>query len=423
MTLKSERIKLNDGMYLNLVKTDKFKSNLLSYYFIRPLNREEVSKNALLPLVLRSGTEKFPTKFDISRKLEELYGSDLSISVNKRGEKQVIRFTMEWARGDQLDKKGHDYEVIDVLRGMIFEPLVKNQAFNPKHVKREKENLENIIRSRINNKRSHARQRCIEEMCKNERYSIYKFGYIEDLPEIDEINLYEHYQEIVKTSPIEVFYVGNYDEKLIEYLKEDSEINRGDIISIPQDTIIKLPQTKRIIKEELDINQGKVVLGYRAGIQYDDELYNALIVANDILGGGPNSKLFRNVREKESLAYYINSVIYKYKSLLLIDGGIEFKDFDKTVDITKEQLEDLKKGLFTQEDMDISIKSLKSSTESVKDSIFLISEFFFSRFLSKDNKTLEQIVKEYGEVTKDQIVDAANQITIDTIYFMDRIKE
>src|SRR5699024_4890155 len=155
----------------------------------------------------------------------------------------------------------------------------------------------------------------------------------------------------------------------------------------------------------------------------DDELYNALIVANDILGGGPNSKLFRNVREKESLAYYINSVIYKYKSLLLIDGGIEFKDFDKTVDITKEQLEDLKKGLFTQEDMDISIKSLKSSTESVKDSIFLISEFFFSRFLSKDNKTLEQIVKEYGEVTKDQIVDAANQITIDTIYFMDRIKE
>ncbi|MBC8590722.1 EF-P 5-aminopentanol modification-associated protein YfmF [Wansuia hejianensis] len=418
MALESQRIKLGNGIYLNLIKTDKFKSNLLSYYFIRPLEREEVTKNALLPLVLRRGTKNLPTSLQLEKKMEELYGSNLSVAINKRGEKQVIRFTMEWANGDYLGDKGYDYKVIDILREIVFSPTLEKGVFNSKYVSQEKEILKRRIESKINDKRSYAINRCIEEMCKNERYSLYQLGYVEDLEKIDESNLYRHYSKVLETSPIEIFYVGNYDENLVKYLEDSNKMDRKEIIEILEEDNIKSPMTKSIVKEELDVNQGKLVLGYRTGINYKDKLYNASVVASDILGGGPNSKLFRHVREEESLAYYITSSTYKYKCILLIDAGINFDDFDKAVDIIRKQVEDLKNGIFTQEDIDISIKSLQSSTEAIRDSIFLISEFFFSKVLSQDNRSLEEILKGFQEVTKDEIIKVANKIEIDTIYFM-----
>ncbi len=418
MALKSERIKLGNGIYLNLVKTDKFKSNLLSYYFIRPLKRREVTRNALLPLVLKRGTSKYQNNFEIEKKLEELYGANLSVAVNKRGEKQVIRYTMEWASEEYLDKEGIDYEAIDILKSIIYDPFLVSEGFDPQYVEQEKENLGRIIKSKINNKRTYAIDRCIEEMCKNERFSIDQLGYVEDLKDIDEKTLYIHYRRMLDTSPIEIFYVGNYDDGMLKFLIEHNKLNREDIISIPEDTIVASSQTKNMIKEGLDINQAKFVIGHRVGIHYKDRLYNALLVANEILGGGPNSKLFKNVREKESLAYYVSSSVYKYKSLLLVDGGIESDKFDKTTDIVRQELDKVKMGDFTNEEIEIAIKSLKSSTESIRDSIFLISEFFFSQSMSQDSRTLEEILDDFEKVTKEEIVEAANKITIDTIYLM-----
>jgi predicted Zn-dependent peptidase len=159
-------------------------------------------------------------------------------------------------------------------------------------------------------------------------------------------------------------------------------------------------------------------MGCRAGIHHNDRLYNPLLVASDILGGGPNSKLFKIVREKESLAYYISSGVYKYKSIMLIQSGIEFDDFEKTVDIIRAQLDELQAGNFTEDDISKSIKSIKTNTETIKDSIFLISEFFFSQLISRDNRSLDQILEDFDNVKKEEIIEAANKITIDTIYFM-----
>lgn len=417
MTLKSERIQLSKGVYLNIVNEDKFKSNLLSYYFIRPLSKEEVTKNTLLSLVLKRGTENYPNSIDLEKRLEELYGSNLSVGINKRGEKQVVRFTMEWAKSNYVDED-YDNEIIDILKEIIFKPVLENNRFLKRYVDQEKENLRKKIENKINDKGSYAAERCIESMCKNERYGIYPLGYVEDLEDIDESNLYQHYQDIIKTSPIEIFYVGHIDEKIIEYLKKSQDILRDEIISIPEDVLVDSVQTKNIVIDELDINQGKLVIGYRAGIHHNDRLYNPLILASDILGGGPNSKLFKNVREKESLAYYISSSIYKYKSLMLINSGIEFDDFDKTVEIINEQLTELKDGKFSDEDISKSVMSIKTNTESIRDSIFLISEFFFSQLLSGDNRSLDQVLEDFQKVKKEEIVEAANKINIDTIYFM-----
>lgn len=418
MTLKSERIELSKGVNLNIINENKFKSNLLSYYFIRPLTRDEVTKNSLMSLVLKRGTKNYPNSIDVEKKLEELYGSNLSLGINKRGEKQVIRFTMEWAKSNYVGEE-YDDEIIQILKEIIFNPVLEDDIFLKKYVAQEKENLKRKIENKINDKGSYAIERCLESMCKNERYGIYPLGYVEDLEGIDESNLYKHYQEIIRTSSIEIFYVGNVDEKIIEYLKKDLEIiPRDEIISIAEDVLVDSVQTKNIVVDELDINQGKLVIGYRAGIHHNDRLYNPLLLASDILGGGPNSKLFINVREKESLAYYISSSIYKYKSIMLIDSGIEFDDFDRTVEIINNQLVELKDGKFTDQDISKSIKSIKTSTESIRDSIFLISEFFFSQLISGDNRSLEQVLEDFLKVKKEEIIEAANKITIDTIYFM-----
>ncbi|NMB26747.1 MAG: insulinase family protein [Tissierellia bacterium] len=422
MVLKPERININKGISLNLIKMDKFKSNLLSLYLIIPLNREEVTKNALLPLVLKRGTKELNTNLKIQRKLEELYGSELNVDVNKTGEKQVIRFTIEGPKGRYVNDEKYMTQIIDLLKSLVYNPYLEKDAFGFQYVKQEKENLKRLIEARINDKRSYAIGRCIEEMYINEKFSIYPLGYIEDLDSIDNKILYEHYNKILDRVPIEIFYVGEYDNELTNYLIDSFRIEREDVLKLERESITSNVQTKNMIHEDMDINQGKLVLGYRTGIPYDSSLYNGLLVGSDILGGGPNSKLFRNVREAESLAYYIGSKVYKYKSLMIIDGGIDSHNLEKTIEIIRFEIDNMKKGIFTQEDIDVSKKSIKASMESIKDSIFLISEFFFSRELSKDGRTLEEALNDIERVTKEDIIESSNKINLDTIYFLRNLR-
>lgn len=421
MALKSERIKLGDGIYLNLIESNKFKANLMSYYFLRPLEREEVTKNALLPLVLKRGTDKYQTSLEIEKQLEELYGADFSISVNKKGERHVIRFTMEWA-GDYFSDNESTYEVLDMLNEIIYNPLTDENSFDEKYVSQEKINLQDRIESKINNKRSYAINRCLEAMCKSEKYSLYQLGYVEDLEEIDGESLYAHYKNILKTSPIEIFYVGKYNNEIVDYIKRFSNHERENIIEIPREVIINKASNKNMINEKMDVNQGKLVMGFRTGIPYEDNLYNALLIANDIFGGGPNSKLFRNVREKESLAYYTGSSVLKYKSIMLVDSGIDFDNYEQAVDIINDQLKSLKEGDFTEDDIEISKKSINTSINSIRDSLFLISEYFFSQTITEDYRSLEEVISDLERVNKNEIVEAANSISLDTIYFMDENK-
>jgi predicted Zn-dependent peptidase len=418
MEFNNKRIKLGNGIYLNMIHTDKFKSNLLSYYFIRPLNREEVTMNSLVPLVLKRGTKDINTSIEIEKEFESLCGANYSSSVNKRGERHVIRFTVEWANGQYLSDTSLNYRVIDLLRSIIYDPYTENGAFKKEYVEQEKENHKIRIESKINDKRSYAINRCIEEMCKYENFSIYPLGYVEDLGTIDENNLYIQYKKLLDTSQIEIFYVGNFDEDIESYLVNKNKIDRENVVDIKRENIIVSVKQKNLINEKLDVNQGKIVIGYRTGIPFEDKLYNGLLIANDILGGGPNSKLFNNVREKESLAYYVSSTIIKYKSIMLVDAGIEFANYHKTVDIINKQLEELKAGNFTEDDIEISKKAIKTSTESIRDSIFLISEFFLSQILAKDSRNLEGMISDFDKVTREDIIKAASNITIDTIYFM-----
>ncbi|MTI49055.1 EF-P 5-aminopentanol modification-associated protein YfmF [Sporosalibacterium faouarense] len=419
MSIEYLREKIDNGVHFNLIKTNKFKTNLINFYIVRPLSKDEATKNALLPLILKRGTSKYNTSLEIQRRLEELYGANLSINVNKKGEKQIIRFAIETVNSDFIKEENLLRKILDMLNEIIFNPYTENEVFSQNYFKQEKENLKKRIEGRINDKKTYAVERCIEEMCKNEKFSIYKYGNIEDLEDISCKGLYEHYRSILRSSPMEISIVGNINkDEAINSIQDTFRLHREDIINLPREEVIKAIRTKNMITEEMDVNQGKLTLGLRTNIPYEDKLYEPLIVASNILGGGANSKLFLNVREKESLAYYIYSKSYKYKSIMIIASGIETENFNKALDIIKDQIQELKDGEFTDDDIEQSKNSLITTIRSMTDNNYSMSEFYLSQALTKDTSHISDMIEKINKVSKDEIIEAANKLSLDTIYFL-----
>lgn len=413
------REKLTDGVYLNVINANKFKSELMSIYFILPLNKEDATLNTMIPLILKRGSKDYNTSIKIEKRLEELYGSDLSMSVTKKGEKHVLRFTIEGPREDFVESNDIFKNKLDMLKSIIYNPLIENDGFKKEYVSQEKRNLKDRIESRINDKQQYSVQRTIEEMCKDEKYSIYKYGYIKDLEKIDEKNLYKHYLHLLKQARIEISIVSdlntdeikkNIKEKFSYGERVENELNREKVI---YDNI-----EEKVIKEEMEITQGKLNLAYRTNIPYEDELYTSFLVGNYILGGGPDSKLFINVREENSLAYYVYSRVYKYKSIMLISAGIEFDKYEDALNIIKEQIKLMKDGEFEEENIEQAKKAIITSMKTVNDDIYSISEFYLSKVLSNDEKDINELIENVKNVNKNDIVKAMDKIKLDTIYFL-----
>jgi predicted Zn-dependent peptidase len=419
LNLNYYRKEIDKKTYLNFIKTNKFKTNLINIYFIRPLIKEEATINALLPLVLKRGTKNYNTSLDIQRKLEELYGANLSIDVSKKGERQVIRFTIEAPDASYTESKDLIAQAIEMLNEIINQPLLEDKAFLEKYVEQEKENLRKKIKGRINDKKRYAIDRCIEEMCENENFKIYKYGYVEDLNRIDGKSLYKHYQNVLATSNIEISAVGDICQNDFEAIfKQIFTIIRGDIVDIPRETIDKQIDDVNVVLENMDVSQGKLTLGYRMNIPYEDKLYDAFMIANEILGGGPNSKLFLNVREKESLAYYVFSQSYKFKSIMLMVSGIESENYDMAVDIMKKQVDEIQLGQFSESDIDQAKNSIMTSIVSLTDDNYSLSEFYLSQALTGDNRTIDNMINQIMKVNKSDIIESFQKLKLDTIYFL-----
>ncbi|MDX9918320.1 MAG: insulinase family protein, partial [Gudongella sp.] len=418
MILESKRTEIRRGIWLNVIETDKFKTNLLTVNILRPLDRDEVTMNALLPMVLDRGTSNTPTKLMIERKLEEMYGSVMGIGTSKRGERQIISASIEWADSIFIEDATIGDKAVKLLRELLFEPLAVDGAFNSEYVAQEKKNLISRIKNRINDKRTYAVNRCIEEMCKGERFSIYNLGYEEDAANISEHDLFNHYERILEESPIEIFYVGRTSSLDLDKLVPETQKRSETIIEIPRETIYSHNLSRNQVVERLPVTQGKLVLGYRSSIPYEDPLYDGLLLGTLVLGGGPNSYMFMKVREEESLAYYASASVIKHKSIILAEAGIEIANYNKTLDLMIKQMDRIKEGDFTQDDIEIAKKSITTSTEAIIDSNRMITDFNMGKLIAGDKRSLEEIIKSLEAVTKEEIVKAMSSVSLDTIYFM-----
>ena len=414
-------LEIGKNVKLTLIPESKFKTNLISVYIQRKLDRNEVTKNALLPGILKSGCNKYKTLGQLTDREEELYGSYLHAGASKRGESQVLGFSILSVNEKYLDEKILG-QCIEFLNEIINNPLVIDGGFNEEYLNIEKEILKDSIMSIINDKGNYAMKRTNEIMFEGEAYSINGKGYIEDLDTIDRVSLYEHYKEVLKTSPIEIMIEGEFEEtEVVELIKEKFQFDRGNIIDIPKEEYYKEVDKVKEVKETMDIAQGKLVMGYRCNVDYlDEEKYYSLLLGSRILGGGADSKLFINVREKESLCYTIYSTIQKSKSTMMVCSGIEAQNYEKTVNLVKEQVQKLKDGDITESEISNAKIAFINSLNSLNDEIGRISDFYFSQSISKNKSDLDQIKNMINKSTKEDIVEAVKNIELDTIYFLSK---
>lgn len=407
------------GMGLTLIKTEKFKSNLISINIQRTLEKEEAAKNSLLPQVLLSGCEKYPSMRELSDKLDDLYGASIMGDTSKRGEKQIISFKVLNTNDKYIDEKIF-VDIIELMNDIITKPLIIDNGFKKEYLDIEKENLKNKILSIINDKKSYAHKRCIEIMCEGEKYSIPSSGNIDEIEAVTTKSLYEHYKKIIRDSRIDIIVEGDFDcEEIEKTIKNYFSIERGEIQELVREDFSKKVENVKKVNESMDITQGKLVMGYRANIDYKDaKKYYALVTGCSVLGGGAHSKLFNNVREKESLCYYIFASVDKYKSIMLISSGIEIENREKTEKLIKENLKSVMSGDITEEELLNTKKSLINGFKSSCDGIGGMSEFVFSQELGNTDYKIEEIIEYVENVTVEDIVEAMKDIQEDTVYFL-----
>lgn len=414
-------IEIGKNVNLTLIPEGKFKTNLVSVFISRKLDRDEVTKNALLPAVLKSGCSKYKTRSQLTDREEELYGAYLNTLISKRGENQILGFSILSVNEKYLDEKILG-QSIELLNEVINNPLVVDGGFNEEYLNVEKEIRKDIIIGIINDKANYAVKRATEIMFEGEPYSISGRGYVEDLDSINGVNLYEHYKKILKTSPIDIIVEGEFNEaEVVDLIKQKFTFEREEIIDIPKSEYYKEVKEVKEIHETMDIAQGKLVMGYRCNVDYlDKQKYYSLLLGSRILGGGADSKLFINVREKESLCYTIYSTIQKNKSTMLICSGIEAENYDKTVSLVKQQLQKVKDGDITETEISNAKIGFIDSLNSLNDEIGRVSDFYLSQYIAKDNSSIEEIKDMINKATKEDIVDSFKNIELDTIYFLSK---
>ena len=415
---------VKQGINLHNINTNKFKTNLYAVFLATPLNRENVTKNALLTAVLRRGTKNIESQVLISKKLEEMYGASFDCGIEKTGDNHIIKFYLETINEAFLPEKEElDKKCIELLFDIILNPLVQNDGFKPEYLESEKKKLKQIIEGKIDNKRTYSFERCVEEMFKDEPYGLYKFGYVEDLEKITPQNLYQYYKELIKKCKIDIFVSGNLKDTDINNLIENNaeikalEARKSEYVENKENSE-KIPvRAEKVVEEKMQVGQGNLVIGLSSNSQIENEKF-VMSVYNAILGGGANSKLFQNIRKKNSLAYTAGSTFRRQKNTIFIRCGIEIENYQKALDTIKEQIEDMKNGNFTEEDIENAKKLIVSSVKGISSEQDTEITYYYGQELSDTFTTIDDYVTKINNVTKSNIEEVAKEIWINTVYFL-----
>lgn len=405
------------------INSEKFKSIYFSINFTMPVNKRQISENALLSAVLGKSNKKFKTQKEIQMYLYSLYGANFDIGIEKFGDLYNIEF-----RGECINKKylpnNTDVvnEVLEFLYDAIYNPNVLNGAFDEEVVEREKDFILNKIREVKDDKLRYGIRKMEELMCKDEPFSTYVYGDEDDIYKITSSDLYKRYNEVISNSCITFIISGNLlgyediEEKVNNIFNNKlvSKLNYKELIYNR-----KLNHNQEVVEESQQTTQSVLSYGLRINNPNSNDFYK-LSVYNALLGGTPSSKLFQNFREKESLAYTVRSRYYRFKDIIIIYAGIQKENYEKAKLVLENEINKIKDGEISDEEFEASKKSIISDLKEWNDSKIALSKMFISNLFSlkNDSLTLEQMVDKFEKVTKQDIIDIASKITIEKIYFL-----
>lgn len=409
-----------NGVKFHMLPNKKHKTVTFAVKFSAPLEKDTITKRALLPYILKQGTKSFPSRKELQEELAELYGSVLSINGTKKGENHILTFYLEVPNEKFLpDTNSLIERAIQLLHEIVSEPNQENNAFQPRVFEREKEILRQNIRSVKDDKASYASMRLIDEMCSGEAYRTHVYGYEEDLNRFTNEQLFSYYDKLRQTDKMDIYVSGDFDaEKMTALLKSHFKRNTGsDNDSFEAAAPLKEIKPKEVVEED-QLQQAKLHIGYRTNILFRDDQYAALQVFNGLFGGFPSSKLFINVREKNSLAYYAASRLESHKGLLLVMSGIAPEDYEKALVIIREQMGLMKKGDFTNNELEETKLLIINQFKETMDHAHGMIELMYQQEIGKKQMSVDQLFQAIEAVTKEQVVDVADQIQEDTVYLL-----
>jgi predicted Zn-dependent peptidase len=410
--------KLEGNINLHIIPDKKFKTVYISYCFHRDLDKD-YTYNALIPAVLKRGCEGYENQKKIGAFLEEQYGALFDVGVQKLGERQILRFTMDLVNETYTPKDGLLAQSFYFLNRIITKPVLENSIFREDYVNQEKENLKNRILAMINDKMQYSIERCIQEMCKNEKYSRFVLGSVEDLESLDSERLYRVYHDMIATSPLDIFVVGDVDaEKVLLLIKNSLDLDRSQTKIISETIIKRVGVKQRQVIEEMDVAQAKLNIGFRTNTSVKDKEYLPLVVYASVLGGGPHSKLFINVRERSSLAYYAFARLEKYKGLMLIGSGIDQKQYQQALEIIMEQVNDMEKGNITDMEFTAAINAITTSLRGAKDEPGQLVDYYLGNTVTGASYSLDDLIEEIMKVKLEEVVEVAKRVKVDTVYLL-----
>lgn len=410
-----------NGIKLHFIPTEKFKTIAITAKFKSPLEQETITQRALLPYVLQQGTQSYPSRSALQTKLDSLYGAVLSINGSKKGNYHIVTIRLEIANQKFIS---HESDIIDeavaLFREIIFDPNhEESNAFPQAVVSREKDILRQKINTVADDKMRFANMRLIDEMCHDERYKLHIHGYEDDLDRITAENLYTYYRSMLQDDQIDIYVSGDIDSaalkaKMLPAFQYDG---RSGSKKSAQDTE-KYPDQPNVVIEKQQIQQAKLHFGYRTHIMFGDDDYFALHVFNGLFGGFPSSKLFINVREKNSLAYYVASRFESHKGLLFVFSGIAPQDFEQARDIIEQQMEAMKNGDFTEDELANTKELIVNQLLETMDNSKGMVELLYQQVAGDMVLSPESMIEGIKNVSKDEVINVAKKLDLDTIYLL-----
>ena len=421
--------KLTNALTLRVYPTKQFKAGMLTMSVVLPIHKERAWMTSLLLSVLRRGTERYPTLEAINRRLDYLYGTDLSIRNFYRGDCQVIGFAAEYPEAIYLpEEEDLTRGILEMMCQILFHPQVdENGLLLSRYVESEKQLQCEAIRSLKNNPRAYASEHASEALYADEPCGASIYGTEAEILAITPETLTAYWRELTATLSLDCFYVGSSDTDLMkQYLNEVvvphlTETNGRYPLPICSQVVREVAKPKRV-EESLEVGQGQLVLGFRTGCAVSDDDYYACMIFNEMLGASPISKLFVNVREKLSLCYFCSSSYSAPKGTLLVRCGLLPKNRKKAEKAILAQLQAIAEGDFNEEELIGAKKAVINTYKQAEDSPSSLEGFYFGRAISGAEVSLEECRTRFAAVGRDDVIALAKKVKLDTVYFLNALR-
>ena len=418
--------KLGSGLDICYHKTTQFKTSVVTLNLITPLD-DKASEKALLVHLLARTNRDYPTITQMNRKLASLYGAVISPAVHKVGESQVLSLSLVCIDDRfALDKEAVLSEGIKLLLDCLFTPDITPKGFKEENMTREKRLLCEKIDSENDDKIKYAFKKMLGEMCCDENYSINELGEKDKINSLTGTDVFNVWKQLLLFGRVQINVTGNFNEALVEDIVlpyfEKLERKKDDIVDVRTEFITESYGSKTVTEKQ-KVQQGKLVIGFRAGMTYDMDNFAAIKVMTAIFGSGTFSKLFVNVREKLSLCYYCSARFISSKGIIAVQSGVETENIEKALEAIRHELDEVRCGNFTDEDIKAAKLSLKDTYKSVSDSVMTIDSWFTAQCLDGEFLTPEDYIDMIENVSREEIIVAANMITEDTVFILESEKE